>query len=1095
MKRYSGSIRQNLVLLGLFPVLHASVPEVLPLPVTDISQQSRQITGVVVDDFGDPVIGANVVEKGTLNGTMTDLDGKFSLTVPNNATLQITYIGFISQEIAVNGQSVFNIQLREDTQTLEEVVVVGYGTMRKKDLTGSIVQIRPDNLVNESPKTVQDLLRGTPGVQIGYDASAKGGGSMKIRGQRSVYTDGGHNDPLIILDGMMFYGELSEINPDDIGQIDILKDASSAAIYGAKAANGVIIITTKKGKLGKPVINVSTNVGLTTKSSYREVYSPDGYMQYREDWYKSPTYGMNETTGIYEAYQNSYADRPGYFDRPGNIGNYGVSLDAWRGYTTNESGESDLSIYAKRLNLSGLVLENYLAGRTFDWYKHTFRTGFNQDYNASVSGASERMNYYMSFGYMRNEGAVQGNEYKTMRANLKLDGKVTDWLEVSTNINFQDRTDGDIQPELGTDYWDNNQLRNSPYASYRDEDGNLVVHPMGSSASNKGVNYDFEKQYLELEKGYQVLNTMFSVKVKLPYNINYSFNIAPRFQYFYDRYFVSSEHPDRTSTDSQVNREQAKRFDWSLNNTISWQQTFANKHNVNLTLVQEAEERRYWQDRIEARNILPSDALGFHNTTNATSADSKFSSTDTHETANALLARLFYSYDDRYMVTASVRRDGYSAFGSSNPYATFPSVALAWSFADEKFFDWYPLSTGKLRASWGKNGNRSLNDPYISLANLGAGTGKTMGYVDASGNTIQMKYLSVDRMANPHLQWEKTTAYNIGLDFGFLGDRIAGNIEYYIMNTHDMIMSQRLPGFSGFSSIATNLGEVQNRGIEIALNTVNIQNKNFEWTTSIGFSYNKNQVKHLYYENENVYDTAGNIIGTKEMDDTSNGWFIGQPIGVIWDYNVTGIWQVDEIEEAARHGQRPGDPKVANNYTADDEVNEDGTIKPVYNDKDKEFLGQTNPPYHWSIRNEFTFWKNLSFSFNIYSYMGHKSLSGNYLNQDNGGSMITYGLNTFKKEYWTPENPSNKYGRLDAQGPSGLSTPRRIHNRNFIRLDNIAIAYTIPRSITSKWNVERVKVHGTIRNVAVWKKDWEYGDPETGDLGTRIFTLGLNLTF
>lgn len=1066
-----------------------------------IVAQNRAVKGIITDaDTGETLIGVSVVIKGTTIGTITDADGRFTIQSAPNATLVISYIGYNKQEINIGNETDVSVKLSEDSKMLDEVVVVGYGTMRKKDLTGSIVQIRPDRLANENPKTVQDILRGTPGLNVGLDASAKGGGSMQIRGQRSVYTDGGHNDPLIVLDGMIFYGELSEINPDDIGQIDVLKDASAASVYGAQAANGVIIVTTKKGKLGKPVVNVSTNIGFTTKSAYRKVFSPDQYIQYREDWYRTPSYGVNPVTGKYEAYQTRKSNgdlsvATGYYERPENLSRYGVSLDTWRGYTTNQSGESDASVYAKRLNMRHSYLDNYLAGRSFDWYDHTFRTGINQDYNASVSGASERMNYYMSLGYLHNEGAVVGNEYQSIRANLKVEGKVTKWLQIGANVNFQDRSDGDLQPGLGSNYWDKNQVRNSPYASYKDDNGNLIVHPMGDGADNKGYNYDFDRQYMDLEKGYTVLNTIFTARVKLPFNVTYSFNASPRYQYFYDRYFESSEHPDWLAKDHGVNREQAKRFDWSLNNTINWDYSFAEKHKINLTLVQEAEERRYWQDRIVARNILPSDALGLHNTANGGKEESSFSSNDTHQTADALLARLFYSYDDRYMLTTSVRRDGYSAFGSSNPYATFPSVALAWSFVDEKFFKWKPMNTGKLRASWGKNGNRSLSDPYISLANLVAPGDVTQGYIDASGNTVEMNYLRVDRMANPGLQWEKTTAWNFGLDFGFLNDRLGGNIEYYVMNTKDMIMNQRLPGFSGFSSIATNLGEVQNKGVELSLNTVNIRNNNFEWNTTIGFSYNRNRIKHLYYQNENILDAAGNVIGTKEMDDTSNGWFIGKPISAIWDYRVTGIWQVDEVDEAKKYGQKPGDPKVANNYTADDIVNADGSVTHVYNDKDKEFLGEAAPPVHWSIRNEFTLWKNLSLSFNIYSYMGHKSLSWNYLNQDNGGSLVSQGMNMYAKEYWTVDNPSNKYGRLDAQGPAGVTSPGKLYNRSFIRLENISMGYTLPNIWLSKWNIEKVKVYASVRNVAVWKKDWEYGDPETGGLATRVYTFGLNLTF
>jgi TonB-linked SusC/RagA family outer membrane protein len=1066
------------------------------LNIQELSAQNQKInvTGVVKDEAGETFIGASVLEKGTANGTITDLRGGFSLTVAPNGTLVVSFIGYATQEIPVNGKSSFNILLKEDSKLLDEVVVVGYGTMRKKDLTGSIVQIRPDKLANENPKTVQDILRGTPGLQVGYDASAKGGGSMQIRGQRSVYTDGGHNDPLIILDGMMFYGELSEINPDDIEQIDILKDASASAIYGAKAANGAVIIVTKKGKAGKPSVNVTANVSFTQKSAYREVFDTEGYMQYREDWQKRLTYGMNPATGKYEPYQAS-EKRAGYFERPENLGKYGVSPEDWRAYTTNAAGESDASIYAKRLglNTSTLLLENYLAGKTYNWFDNVFRTGFNQDYNASVSGANDKMNYYLSFGYLSNEGAVKGNEYSSIRSNMKLEGKVTKWLEVGANVNFQQRSDGDIQVGLGTNYWDENEIWNSPYASHHDDDGNLVYRPMGDGPIYQ-YNYDFNRQYLDLEKGYTIFNSILNAKVYLPFNITYSFNVSPRFQFFYDRYFVSSDHPARTAKDSQVNREQTKRFDYSLNNTINWDYTFNKKHHVILTLVQEAEERRSWLDRIEAKNILPTDALGLHNTENATKADSKFNSTDTHQTADALLARGFYSYADRYMITASIRRDGYSAFGQSNPYATFPSIALGWTFTNEEFFKWEPMDFGKLRISWGENGNRSLSDPYVSLANLGSGTGTMQGYVSGT-NTYLVKYLIMDRLANPNLQWEKSQAWNIGLDYSFLNNRISGSVEYYKTTTHDMIMAQRLPEFSGFGSITTNLGEVQNSGFELSVNTINIKNKNFEWRTTLGLSYNKNVIKHLYYENEDVLDAAGQVIGTKEMDDTSNGWFIGQPINTIWNYRVTGIWQVNEIDEAAKYGQKPGDPKVANIYTADDVVNVDGSVTPVYNDKDKEFLGTTAPPIHWSLYNEFTLWKNLSLSFNIYSYMGHKSTETNYLNNDNGGSRVTNCYNIFAKEYWTPENPSDTYARLDASGPAGAVSAPRLHDRSFIRLENISVGYTLPKAWTSKFEIDRLKVFGSIRNVAVWQKDWEYGDPETSGLATRVFSLGLNATF
>lgn len=1062
--------------------------------------KTQKLTGTVTDvKTSEPLFGVNIVISGTTNGVITDLNGYFSIEAPIGSLLECSFIGYISKKVKVDDQTHLVIALAPEVMNIEEIAVIGYGTMRKKDLTGSIMQIKPEKIADENPKTVQDILRGMPGLNVGFNGSAKGGGSMQIRGQRSIYTDGNHNDPLIILDGMMFYGELSEISPDDISQIDILKDASASAVYGAKAANGVIIITTKKGKTGKPVINLTSSIGFSTMGVNQKVYDPEGYMKYREDYYTSDTYGVNAQTGEYGAYQatsGTAANKPGYFSKPSDLEKYGISLEQWRAYTSNSAGITDNEIYARRLGLasSDVTLSNYLAGKSFDWYDQSFRAGINQDYNVSISGANENMNYYMSIGYLSNQGVAVGNDYSAIRSNLKVEGKVNDWLEIGANVNFQDRSDGDLAVD-----WQRQITVNSPYANYRNENGDLAVHPMGDLlAANYGYNYDFDRQYRDLEKGYTVFNSIFTAKVKLPFNITYSFNASPRYQFFYDRYFESTKHPDWVATTHGVNREQAKRFDWSLNNTINWEYTFMEKHRFNVTLVQEAEKRQYWMDRIEARNLLPSDALGIHETSTGDKDLSRFDSDDSKETADGMLARLFYSFNDRYMITTSVRRDGYSAFGTSNPRATFFSAAFAWTFSNEEFLKWKALSLGKLRLSWGQNGNRSLADPNVALANLsGSSTGATQGYLNTNGEYTNYYYLSVSRLANSRLQWEKTTAFNAGLDLGFLDNRINGTIDYFVMPTTDMIMNQTLPGFSGFSSITSNLGEVENRGFEISINTQNIKKRNFEWNTTLGFSTYKNTIKHLYYVYEDVIDASGNVISTKEKDDVANNWFIGHPISSIWDYNVNGIWQKNEVDEAIKYGQRPGDPKVANNFTADDTQNANGTTTPVYNDKDKEFLGQTAPPIHWSLRNNFTIYKNLNASINIYSYWGHKSLNTAYLNQDNPYSQITYDYNLYQKEYWTPENPSGEFARINARGPSGLTAPQKLFDRSFIRLENITIGYSIPRRYTAHLGIEKFKFNASVRNVAVWKKDknWKYWDIETGSLAPRIYTIGFSLTY
>lgn len=1067
-------------------ITRRKVPRMVADATSDDGEQT--IKGCVRDDKGESIIGASIRVKGTTNGSITDLDGNFTLKVAAGATLVVSYIGYVSAETKATPGKTLDLVLHEDNKQLSETVVVGYGSMRKKDLTGSVVQIKPGTLSNEAPKTVQDVLRGTPGLSVGFSNTAKGGGTMNLRGQRSVYTDGDHNAPLVILDGMMFYGELSEINPNDIAQIDVLKDASSSAVYGAKAANGVIIVTTKKGRTEKPTINLSVNVGFSTMGESRKPMTPDQYLKYREDFYTADTYGVNPQNGRYEAYQTGNT-KPGFYARPTrqNLDRWGLTVDEWRAESTQEASMSDNEVWARRigLNASETTLANYLSGTTYNWYDQSFRTGLNQDYNVSVSGLSKRSNYYFSLGYMKNEGVVEGDDYTTIRSNLKLSTDITSWLQVGATLNFQNRTDGDISCN-----WESQILDNSPFVTPYDSEGRLVAHPMGENAYWKGYNFFFDRQYMDRQSGYTVFNGTLNTRIKLPFNVTYTFNYAPRYQVYRYRNFRSGEHPDwQAANDERVTRSQTERFDWSLNNTIAWDYTFRRRHHVILTLVQEAEQRESWADQINARNIKPSEALGFHATANADKTLSSFSSTDTKESATGYLARAFYSYDDKYMATFSFRRDGYSAFGTNNPYANFLSGALAWTFTNEKWLDWGLLDSGKLRLSYGENGNRSLADSYIALANLALGS-YTQSYVTPGGVVNEMFYLYVSRLANPGLEWEKTSSWNIGLDLSFLNGRIRASLDYYRAATTDMIMPQSLPDFTGFSSITTNLGKVMNTGFEFVLNTENMRKRNIEWQTAFTFTYNNNEIKSLYGQYQTIIDAAGHSI-TKEVDDQTNGWFIGKPISAIWNYKVTGIWQTGEREEAARYGQRPGDPKVANLYTADDK--EDGT--PVYNNNDKTFIGQATPPVNWSMRNTFTLFKDWSFSFNIYSLMGHKSLDTNYLNNDNSYSQVTNCRNQYQKSYWTVDDPSDTYARLSAQGPTGISAPARVVDRSFIRLENISLAYNVPKRFIERLKVSSARVFVNVRNVCTWTKEWEYGDPETGTFSPRNYTLGVNVAF
>ena len=518
---------------ALFMMVMASAPAINAAAANEVTpsvamqQQVSKVQGTVVDGTGEPIIGATVKVKGSKGGTITDLDGHFALDASKGATLEVSYIGYKTVRVKATTSNL-QITLQEDAQQISDVVVVGYGTMRKKDLTGSVIQIKPDNLANQNPGSVQDILRGNAGLNVGLSTSAKGGGALQIRGQRSISSISTH-DPLLIVDGMIFYGELSEINPDDIGQIDVLKDASAAAVYGAKAASGVIIITTKKGKIGKPTINVSANFGFNKKATLEKRRSAAGYVQMYTDYYKEKTYGF-DADGNYKAYvatdrNGKLIAQPGYYDTPEVAqSQYGVDYETWK-YGTE--GDDWKAILGGRLGFKDAVLQNYIDGKAYDWYNGQFRTGFNQDYNASISGASEKMNYYLSVGYVNSQSAYRDDDYSAVRANMKLSGDVTNWLQIGANVMFQDRREDNVTG-LGSD------INNSPYGNHTLADGSYAQYPHGDNVK-QGSNWDFNRQYWDKESGVTVLRSIFNAKVTLPFNITYQFNIAPSYSWYYNR--------------------------------------------------------------------------------------------------------------------------------------------------------------------------------------------------------------------------------------------------------------------------------------------------------------------------------------------------------------------------------------------------------------------------------------------------------------------------------------------------------------------------------------------------------------------------------
>lgn len=1043
-------MKRNLLKGGLSYMLML----VLTLVLLTARGQERTLSGTVTDSQNQPLPGVTVVIKGTVVGTITDNAGKYSLAAPGEATaLQFSFVGMRTQEIGIDGRSVINITMEEESIGIDEVVAIGYGTRAKRDLTGAVAQVTTENLEKESPGSVQDLLRANiPGLYVGISTNAKGGGTIRVRGDKSLKAS---NDPLLVLDGVIFFGELSEINPNDIESIDVLKDASSAAVYGAKAAAGVVLITTKKGKVGKPMIRFDASVGQARMGANMDIYDAEGYLAWRQKVQES----INANA------------KPGEFARPTeeNLALYGITLDDWLGYRTS-TGEAETD-WLQRLGLFETEIDNYYAGRTFDWYDASFQNALRQDYNASISGKSnEGISYYWSIGYNNNEGIVVGDEYESYRSNLKLNTDITDWLSVGANVNFQQRSQNGQTVDWGAQI-----INNSPYALPYDEEGNMMRYPMGTNTGGS-IYSMYDISYRSQRDGWYTLNSIFNAKLKLPFNITYEANFSPRLVWHYWQKHESSQHPEwKVSHNGLAERQSRTNWDWQVDNIIRWNQTIADRHQVEVTLLQNAEEKKQWEETMTGRDFSPTDALGYHYMKGANMQRSTITSNDYHSTADAMMGRLFYSFDRKYMITGTIRRDGYSAFGQKNPRATFPSFALGWVFTEESFLSNPVLNFGKLRFSWGENGNRAIG-MYDALSNMTTGSGKYT-YVLADGSVVETSQLYVDRMANKNLKWETTTSYNAGIDLEFFDSRISANLDAYYMSTTDLLVDRKLPDILGFNSVASNLGEIENRGFEVSLNTRNIEQKNFSWNTSINFSLNRNKIKHLYYDYEDVLDDEGNVIGTREKDDKSNTWFIGQDISTIWNYKVVGVWKVEELEEAAKYGQKPGDVKIL-------DVNED--LK--YNDDDKMFLGSSTPKFRWSMRNSFTLFRNLDLSFMLYSYWGHKSTYDRPLHK-NGFIDRT---NSYVIPFWTPENQLDEYTRLYSDDKN--LGARFIKEKSFIRLDNVSIAYTFPQNLIRTLDLQELRIYGSIRNAAVWAPDWDFWDPENSGPTPRTFTVGVNFT-
>lgn len=790
-----------------------------------VQQEGNVVKGKVVDANGEPVIGATIKEVGTDNGTVTDVDGNFTIKTQANATLEVSFIGYQSQTLkAVTGKEL-TITLKEDAEMLDEVVVVGYGTAKKSDLAGSTV--RADlNVLQESPNiSLGSALRGVvPGLNVGAVTEAGKNPSISIRGRNSI---SGGTSPLIVLDGIIYRGNLVDINMNDVESIDVLKDASAAAIYGSEASNGVILITSKSGNTtSKPIIEYSGSF------SYQQPTNKDLYPTGRD------------------GFLQRIADR---------------FLEESRMGKDLSQPNPDWDV-TKHL-MDGNVLNGYLDGTDTDWWDMlTNNMPYIQTHNLSVRGKTETNSYFLSVGYTDQQNLIINDTYQRYNIRVNMDVKVTNWLKVGMQSFFTVSDYSGKSPNLTT------VMELPPLAPVMDEEGEYIQQPYKSV-----LNPMLTIQQDDVNKRYN-LSGNFYVDIDFPflkglnYRINLSQNLIENKMFNFDKWGANFEGTGSKANDSEYN--------WTIDNILTYKNTFG-KHAINATLVYGAEKRQYETTTAGASKFL-NDALGYNNLGLGQSDLQTASSGAWEETSLYMMARAIYTYNDKYIFTGTIRRDGFSGFGEGNKFGIFPSAAIAWRMSEEDFIkdniQW--IDNLKLRLSYGQNGNRTVGR-YQTLSKLS----NDDGYLFGDGATgEQMQWIS--SLANSDLKWETTNTFNLGVDFSVLRGRLFGNIEYYRSKTHNLLYNINIPEMNGLGSIPTNIGKLSNRGVELSITGIPIQTKEFSWDITFNFSRNRNKVNSILGQ-----DTDGD---GKEDDLISDKIFIGHPYGVVYDYNLIGMWQIDD---------------------------------------------------------------------------------------------------------------------------------------------------------------------------------------------------------
>lgn len=979
------------------------------LPMCMFAQQIT-VQGVVKDQTGETVIGASVMEKGTTNGTITGIDGDFSLNMSPNGTLVVSFVGYKTQEVQVKGQKQLQVVLSEDAEMLDEVVVIGYGTMKKSDLTGAVSSIGNKDIKDSPVSNLGQAIQGKiSGVQI-VDAGKPGDNvSIKIRGLGSI----NNCDPLVVIDGVPTDLGLSSLNMADVERLDVLKDASATAIYGSRGANGVVMITTKRGTEGKGKLAVSANYSFLNATNVPSLLNAAQYAELSND----------------------------------------MMVNSGRNPNPEWANPSEL-------------------GAGTDWMDELLRTGVMQNYTVSYSGGNEKSHYYVSGGFLDQSGIVKSVNYRRFTFQSNSDAQVLKWLKFSNNITFSADTKKSGSYNIG------DALKALPIYPVKNEDGSWsgpdgnsewygsTRNPIGPTELNKSQT-----------DGYNFLANLTAeltftkwLKFKSTFGYDAKFWFIDNFTPKYNWKPTPTEETSRYKSDN-------KSFTYLWDNYFLFDHTFAEKHRVGLMAGMSAQ----WNtnDYLNAqKNVFMFDNV--HEMDNG----EEMYAIGGNETEWALLsymARVNYSYEDRYLLTATIRRDGSSRFGKKHRWGTFPSVSVAWRASQEK---WFPkndyINDLKVRAGYGVTGSQASVGNYSYLASYNT---SVYPFGISSGNQTA---LVSSTLANPYIHWEEVAQTNIGFDASLFNSRVMFSFDAYLKETRDMLVKASIPITSGFEDTTTtytNAGKVRNQGIEMSLHTINLTGE-LGWETNLTATYNKNKIKDLNSDVPYYINQINNSYVTMLAKD--------YPINVFYGYVTDGIFQnQSEVNtHAVQPGAEPGDIRFR-------DLNNDGVI----NDSDRTVIGNPNPSWLFSMNNSLSY-KGFELSVFLQGIAGNKIYNAN--NIDNTGMAAAYNQTTDVLKRWQGEGTSNSMPRAVFGDPNQNTrvSDRFVENGSYLRLKNITLSYTFPKQWLQKTQIENARLSLSCENVATIT-GYSGFDPEVGINGidqnrypiSRTFSLGLNFNF